>query len=382
MTVGTNALLEERGARTALIATEGFTDLLEIGRQNRPQPLPPLRAEARAAGRRRAALRRPASASARRASIEPLARRARSSGCVAGVRATGRRVGRDLPALLLPRPGPRGGDRRAPARGAARRPRLRIARGAAAVPRVRALLDDRDRRLPLARCSAATSARLAERAGERGLPEPLVMQSSGGVAPAAEAARAGAWSVLSGPAGGRGRRRPAGPALRRRRTRSGSTWAAPRATSAWSRTARCGAPTRARSRAGSCSCRWSTSTPSAPAAARSAGATRGGALRVGPRSAGAEPGPACYGRGGSEPTVTDANLAARLPGARTRPWPAASRSTPRRRARAVARARRRSSGLDELDDGRGDRPGRQPGDGPGAAGGHGRARRRPARASR
>ena len=34
----------------------------------------------------------------------------------------------------------------------------------------------------------------------------------------------------------------------------------------------------------------------------------GGALRVGPRSAGAMPGPACYGRGGSEPTVTDANL--------------------------------------------------------------------------
>ena len=33
-----------------------------------------------------------------------------------------------------------------------------------------------------------------------------------------------------------------------------------------------------------------------------------GALRVGPRSAGAEPGPACYGRGGSLPTVTDANL--------------------------------------------------------------------------
>ena len=34
----------------------------------------------------------------------------------------------------------------------------------------------------------------------------------------------------------------------------------------------------------------------------------GGALRVGPRSAGATPGPACYGRGGTEPTVTDANL--------------------------------------------------------------------------
>jgi N-methylhydantoinase A len=34
----------------------------------------------------------------------------------------------------------------------------------------------------------------------------------------------------------------------------------------------------------------------------------GGALRVGPQSAGASPGPACYGRGGEEPTVTDANL--------------------------------------------------------------------------
>src|SRR5204862_7455765 len=34
----------------------------------------------------------------------------------------------------------------------------------------------------------------------------------------------------------------------------------------------------------------------------------GGALRVGPRSAGADPGPACYGRGGGEPTVTDASL--------------------------------------------------------------------------
>jgi N-methylhydantoinase A len=37
----------------------------------------------------------------------------------------------------------------------------------------------------------------------------------------------------------------------------------------------------------------------------------GGALKVGPRSAGAEPGPVCYRRGGTEPTVTDANLATR-----------------------------------------------------------------------
>jgi N-methylhydantoinase A len=41
----------------------------------------------------------------------------------------------------------------------------------------------------------------------------------------------------------------------------------------------------------------------------------GGAFRVGPQSAGADPGPACYGRGGVQPTVTDANLVLdRLPG--------------------------------------------------------------------
>src|SRR5881394_607644 len=37
MTVGTNALLEGRVARTALLATEGFTDLEELGRQARAQ---------------------------------------------------------------------------------------------------------------------------------------------------------------------------------------------------------------------------------------------------------------------------------------------------------------------------------------------------------
>src|SRR5215212_4763302 len=37
MTVGTNALLEGRVARTALLATEGFTDLEQLGRQARPE---------------------------------------------------------------------------------------------------------------------------------------------------------------------------------------------------------------------------------------------------------------------------------------------------------------------------------------------------------
>src|SRR5437667_4571608 len=36
-TVATNALLERKGARTAFVTTAGFEDLLEIGRQNRPE---------------------------------------------------------------------------------------------------------------------------------------------------------------------------------------------------------------------------------------------------------------------------------------------------------------------------------------------------------
>ena len=49
-------------------------------------------------------------------------------------------------------------------------------------------------------------------------------------------------------------------------------------------------------------------------------ADAGGALRVGPHSAGADPGPAAYGKGGEEPAVTDANLYPRLPRRRGRAW--------------------------------------------------------------
>ena len=49
----------------------------------------------------------------------------------------------------------------------------------------------------------------------------------------------------------------------------------------------------------------------------------GGILRVGPQSAGADPGPICYGQGGGEPTITDANLV--LGRARSRVFPGAGR---------------------------------------------------------
>ena len=50
------------------------------------------------------------------------------------------------------------------------------------------------------------------------------------------------------------------------------------------------------------------SCPWAPVAEALPGLTQPGGLKVGPRSAGSDPGPACYGSGGTEPTVTDASV--------------------------------------------------------------------------
>ena len=148
---------------------------------------------------------------------------------------------------------------------------------------------------------------LSARCAERGLPDPVVMQSSGGVAAASDAARGGAWSVLSGPAGG-----AVGAGLLARLSGDGDALGFDMGgTSCDVCVIENGAVRRAEGRefagrpiqlpmvdvhtvgAGGGSVAW---------------VDPGGELRVGPRSAGAEPGPASYGRGGTEPTVTDANL--------------------------------------------------------------------------
>jgi N-methylhydantoinase A len=72
-----------------------------------------------------------------------------------------------------------------------------------------------------------------------------------------------------------------------------------------------------------------------------------GSLQVGPQSAGAEPGPACYGRGGREATVSDANLAlGRL--SATRSLGGAITPDPALAAQAIARLAERLGGFDEL----------------------------------
>ena len=132
------------------------------------------------------------------------------------------------------------------------------------------------------------------------------MQSHGGVAPVGESARLAAGAVLSGPAGGvaaarhcvaPGRAPP--DHLRHGRHQHRHRAPAGRRAAAHGREAR---GYRARGAA----------EPRHPHAGRrrrlDRPGGRGGILHVGPESAGADPGPACYGKGGTAATVTDANL--------------------------------------------------------------------------
>jgi N-methylhydantoinase A len=297
MTVGTNALLEGRVARTALLATEGFTDLEELGRQARaelyrlcaghPPPLVP--AELRVPVPERTG----PDGVLRELDEELLLSALAEVECEAVAvcllwgfrhpeheRRVAELAGRALGHLHVSTSHETAGVFREYERCTT------TVVDAALSPLLRGYLD-----------------RLGGRAREAGLPEPEVMLSSGGTAPAPTAARHGSWTVLSGPAGGAvGAARVAGgdavgldmggtscdvsllldgaAAVGSGREIGGRALALPMVD-----VHTVGA--------GGGSIAWRDA---------------GGALRVGPRSAGADPGPACYGRGGKEPTVTDADL--------------------------------------------------------------------------
>jgi N-methylhydantoinase A len=304
MTVGTNALLEERGAKTALIATRGFADLLEIGRQNRPQlyrlcapkPAPLVEPELRFEAGERVGP---------QGVVEPLPDE-EPERLVAAVEASGAEA---VAVCLLFSYLDREHERRIAAHLRERLPGVHVSASHEVLPRFR----------EYERCSTTVidaylspllDSYLGELSGAAtaaGLPGPLVMRSSGGVAPAAEAARAGAWSVLSGPAGG-----GVGAGLLAELSGDGNALGFDMGgTSCDVCVVEAGEVRRTDEReidgrpiqlpmvdvhtvgAGGGSIGWRDS---------------GGALRVGPQSAGADPGPACYGRSGTEPTVTDANL--------------------------------------------------------------------------
>jgi N-methylhydantoinase A len=147
---------------------------------------------------------------------------------------------------------------------------------------------------------------LAEAARDADLPEPLVMLSSGGVASVDEAAAHPATILVSGPAGG-----VVGAGLVARRAGFEQAIAFDMGGTS---TDVCllpgGRAARVAERAvGGLPIRLTTVDLHTVGAGGGSLVTRdaGGAIRVGPESAGAHPGPACYGAGGGA-TVTDANL--------------------------------------------------------------------------
>jgi N-methylhydantoinase A len=149
--------------------------------------------------------------------------------------------------------------------------------------------------------------RLCREAVEAGLPRPLVMQSSGGLTEAARAGAHAALTVLSGPAGGVG-----GALAVAALAQADQVLCFDMGGTSCDVCVIDGAEvaeTAERTIAGR-----PLSLPAFDIHTVGAGGgsiawrDAGDALRVGPASAGAVPGPACYGLGGLEPTVTDANL--------------------------------------------------------------------------
>ncbi|MPZ93260.1 MAG: hydantoinase/oxoprolinase family protein [Actinobacteria bacterium] len=303
-TVATNALLERKGARTALITTDGFRDVIEIGRQNRPslydltanRPPPLVERDLRFTVAERCGP---------EGVIEPLGETA-----LEGVLQKLEQSEPDAVAVCLlfgylhPEH-----ERAVAAAVRTRFPHLHVSVSHEVLAEFREF-----ERFSTTVADAYLGPRLAtylenlaRRCDRERVPRPVVMQSSGGVMDLERATSSAAACVLSGPAAGVvGASHVAG--------LSGfadvltfdmggtSTDVAPIVDGRAERTtegAIGGVPLKLPMvdvhtvGAGGGSIAWIDD---------------GGALRAGPRSAGANPGPACYGRGGREPTVSDANL--------------------------------------------------------------------------
>src|SRR6266481_4287433 len=305
-TVGTNALLQRKGGRVALITTAGFEDVIEIGRQARPRlydfffdrvaPLVPrelrfgVKERTDAEGR---VLERPSEAEMTR------------------LREAVRRAEPDVIAISL--------------LFSFANPENEVA-VAASVAELGKPLSVSHRILPEFREYERTSTvvvnaylqplmqsymeRLAERATNAGdarifVPRIFVMQSSGGITALESAAREPVRTVLSGPAGGLVGAAAMAGRSGFRKILSFDMGGTSTDVAAVQGEARVGGQSEV---AG-----LPVGVPMLEIHTVGAGGgslarfDAGGALRVGPESAGADPGPICYGRG-TEPTVTDANL--------------------------------------------------------------------------
>jgi N-methylhydantoinase A len=303
MTVGTNALLEGTGAPIALVTTEGFADVVEIRRQDRadlyrPQsrhPDPVVPRERRHEVRERCG---PDGV------IVPLAPDTVQD-AVDAVGADG--VEAVAVGLLFSFAHP-AHERAVVDALREAHPALHVSASYEVLPEIREYerISTTCIDAHLAPVVGRYLDRLGGRARECGLPDPAIMQSNGGLIPRADAARHAAWTVLSGPAAGvigaAHVARAAGQERVLTFDMGGTSCDVALVDGEPARTAQTeinGHPLHLPMldvhtvSAGGGSIAW---------------ADAGGALRVGPRSAGAAPGPACYGRGGVEPTVTDANV--------------------------------------------------------------------------
>ena len=303
-TVVTNLLLERRGARVVLCATEGASDLLELRRQDRvslydlsaQHPAPLVSAEAVLAVRER---RTPAGIQLQLTADE--ARR---------VAAAALALEPDIVVIALLHAYEEDGAERALANAIrALRPDLPVVVASDVLPEIR----EYERTATAvaegyARPGAARYLeRLAARLTDAGFPAPAVMTSGGGMRAAPEAAVHAASLALSGPAGG-----VVGAAaiVRALGVRDALTIDIG-GTSADAGLILDGEPL---VEPGGSVAGVPIALPRVLVETVSAGGGSlawrddGGALRVGPRSAGAKPGPVAFGRGGTEPTVTDAQV--------------------------------------------------------------------------
>lgn len=304
MTVGTNALLEGTGARTALVTTAGFGDLLRLRRQDRAHLYrldahhpPPLIAPGDTVEVRERV--------GADGVVIPL-----DEGSLARAVAAVRDGGAESVALgfLFSFAHP-GHEARAAAALREALPGVNVSASHEVLSEIR----EYERISTTAVDAYLTPVLrrylhgLADRAREAGLPAPAIMQSSGGVLPIDEAAEHAAWTVLSGPAGG-----VIGAARAAAQDDEGLVLTFDMGgTSCDVALVRDGVPART---AHTVIAGHPIHLPMLDIATVSAGggsiawADSGGALRVGPRSSRAVPGPAAYGLGGTEPTVTDANV--------------------------------------------------------------------------
>ena len=305
-TVATNALLERKGAKLGLLTTEGHRDVLEMReglkddryalRQPAPDPLVPrhLRLPVRERVRADGTATTPLERDSMRRAIRTLAAEQVEAVAVCYLhayrspeheRATAEALAHSLPGAY-------------------------VSLSSEVFPQIKEF-----ERV----CTTVVNAyvgpvleryleRLAERLSEAGYAGPLlIMQSHGGLATVADAVRLAAGGVLSGPAGGVAAARHASRILEHGNLIAfdmGGT-----STDMSLVVEGEAAVSTDRRVAGHRVALHSLDIASIGAGGGSiAYVDAGGVLHVGPASAGADPGPACYGKGGTAPTVTDANL--------------------------------------------------------------------------